>query len=273
MSMLQSAFRFEQPILNLKDTLEDATFRSLHTQPASYKGMMPGRVWEVQAIFHDTKGVFAGVKAYGPCLFKWACNRSGGTLAQGALAKWYSTTVTDIDSGAVGSITKAAEWTAGEQQHNLLFCSDDAGAAGAAPEGEMVYIVKNTANILYVQPEFTVAPAANDDFIIRSRTQIIASAIGDSRAECAGVVLAEDGIPDNYWGWICAKGIVWALQKAGTAIAADTTLIADTGRMTVSSTSDNGLSVAYSVVDLKVDSVSDLMPVEVDVDSVLAVTT
>ena len=264
----------EDPGKALNETLEDALYSSLQSESMSWKGMYPGREYYVNAVMAKRRGIFApSLLLYGGCWFAWVCNRSGGTLAQGALTSWIKTTLTDIDSGAVGSVTKAATFTANENVGDLLICTDDAGAAGAAPEGEARIITKNTAAILYVQPDFSAAPAINDDFVIRSNKNVDASAIGDTRAEIAGVVVAADGIADNYWGWVATQGRIGALGKAGTAIATDTTLIADTGRLTVSSTSDNGLSLGYSLADLKADSVSDIIWCYFDARSVLAVTT
>ncbi len=191
---------------------------------------------------------------------------------QGALTKWQQTTITDIDSASISSITKAASFTAGELVNSLLICVDNDGDAGVAPEGEGRFITKNTAAVITVQPDFTALPAANDDFVIRTNNQIIASAVGDTRAEIAGVVVATDGIPDNYWGWVATQGRIGALVKAGTAIATDKTLIAEVGRLDISSTSDNGLSLGYSLADVKADSVSDIIWCYFDARSVLAVT-
>jgi hypothetical protein len=262
----------EDPVRLLEETLADSFFRSLQTQSQSYQGMFPGREYYANAVMDDRRGIFKDILVYGPCYFAWVINRSGGTLAQGALASWMQSTITNIDSGAVGSITKAATWTADEEVGGLLICTDDAGGAGAAPEGEGRVIVRNTANTLYVQPDFSAAPAANDDFVIRTNSKVDAAAAGDTRAEVAGVVIAPDGIPDNYWGWICTQGRVAALVKAATAIATDKSLIADAGRLTISSTSDNGLSLGYSLADVKADSVSDLIWAYLDCRSVLAVT-
>ena len=262
----------EDPILTLKDTLQDSLFNSLQTQSESYQGMFPGREYYANSYMDDRRGIFEDILVHGPCYFAWVCNRSGSTLAQGALVKWQQTTITNIDSGAVGSITKAAEFTADELRGDLLICTDDAGGAGAAPEGEGRVITRNTANTCYVQPDFSAAPAANDDFVIRSQSKVVASAIGDNRAEVAGVVLRSDGIADNYWGWILTMGRCAVLGKATTAIAADVMLIADTGRVTVSSTSADGVGVGYSLSALAADSSSDLFWAYMDCRTVLAVT-
>lgn len=261
----------ETPILKLDETLEYAKFKSKLAEHGSYQGLMPGREWYVQAVMHGSVGIYKDVLIYGPAYVAFVWNRSGGTLSQGALTKWYTKTSSNITSGTVSSITKASEFNADEEVGNMVYIVDDAGGAGAAPEGEFRFITKNTADVLYVQPDFSAAPAANDDILIRSRCNVVASTAGDTRAETAGVVLAPDGIADNYGGWIVRWGIVGALVKASTTITADKSLIADAGRLTISSTSDNGLSLAYSLVNCGSDIVSDLIPVAFDARSILAV--
>lgn len=224
----QTAQLEEKPIKLLDEVLADTFFRSLQAQSETYQGMKPGRKWYVDAVMHDTRGIYKDVYVYGDALFRWVCNRSGATLAQGALAKFYSQTVANIDSGAVGSVTKAAQWVADEQVHNLVAISDDAGGAGAAPEGEARYIVKNTADVLTVQHNFSAAPALNDDLEIISNCMVLAAVAGDDRSEVAGVVIAPDGIPDNYWGWLAVKGRVAALLTAA-AQTKGTRLIAGAG--------------------------------------------
>ena len=222
----------EKPILNLKETLEDALFRSLQTQSITYQGMKPGREWYINAVMHDKVGLYEDIHAYGPCRFRWVCNRSGSPMPLGTLATFYSLTVTNLDSGAIGSVTKAATFEAAEQTHNLVVVADDAGGAGAAPEGEARYIIRNTAATLYVQPDFTVAPAINDDLEIISDCMVVDAQAGDDRSEVAGVVVSPDGIPDNYWGWLAFTGRVRALATVdvitkGTRLIAGAALIND----------------------------------------------
>ncbi len=262
----------EDPGLGLDQTLDDSLFGSLQSESESWKGMYPGREYYINTIMHVRRGWFPAILAYGGCYFAWVCNRSGGTLAQGALTAWEQTTITNIDSGSISTIAKAGAFTAGENVGDLLICTDDVGGAGAAPEGEGRYITKNTAGVITVQPDFSVAPAINDDFVIRTNCKIIASAIGDTRAEIAGVVVRPDGIADNYWGWVLTTGRVGLLGKADTAITTDKMIIAEVGRVDVSAggASDHGLGLGYALSDLKADSVSDIFWALFDAKSVLA---
>ncbi len=257
----QTAQLEEMPIVSLEETLEFAKWSSLQSVAGSKKGIFPGRQWYMQAVMHDTVHPYKDVYIYGDCIARFVWNRSGGTLAQGALAKFYSLTVTNIDSGSITSFTEAAAFVADEQIGNLAYVLDNADSAGAAPEGQMRFIVKNTVNICYVQPAFSVALAANDDIRIYSNNNVVASAIGDNAGEVSGVVVAPSGIPDNYGGWVVEEGIVAALIKAATAINGDEGLIADTGRLTVGSTSAATLIIAHAMFPASADIVSDLIPV------------
>ena len=258
----QTAQLEEKPIVKLDETVEFAKYASLQSEAGSYKGIFPGRLWFIQGTMHGSVGVFKDVYCYSDIVARFVWNRSGGTLAQGALTKFYSLALTNITSGAVGSITDTGAFVADEQVGNLAYILDDAAGGGPAPEGQMRLIVKNTANIIYVQPNFTVAPAANDDVRIISRCNVIAAASGDNAGEVAGVVVAPNGIADNYGGWVVREGIVAALIKAATAVTGDEGLIADAGRLTVGSSSDASLIVAHAVVPCSNDIVSDLIPVE-----------
>lgn len=254
----------EIPIVKLNETLEDEALRSLQTQSHTFQGMMRGRKWFVSSIMHGSKGLYKDLFNYGDSYFRWVCNRSGGTLAQGALVSFYGMQVPNIDSGSVSSITEAGVWEAGEQVGNLVYILDDAGAAGAAPEGESRYIVKNTANIIYVQPDFTVAPAVGDAIRIISNCNVIAAAIGDDRNMVAGAVVNPDGIPDNYWGWAFFNGTGPALVLAATAMTAGLRLIADVGRVNEAAAPNAFEDIGYLVVGCNADIVSDLIPVKLE---------
>lgn len=255
----QTAKLEEDPIRRLKETLQDSLFRSLQTQSETYQGMFPGREYYINAVMDDRRGHFEDLIAYGPIWARWVVNRSGSTLSQGALVKWQTSTVTNIDSGAVDSITKAAEWVADEQVGNLLYCLDDDSGVGTAPEGESRFITKNTINQITVQPDFSAAPAINDDFEIISNSAVIASAAGDDRSQVAGVVLSPDDIADNVWGWVGFRGYIGSLIKAATAITKGQRLIADVGRLDAAAAPNAFEDLGFAVVGCSADIVSDLI--------------
>jgi hypothetical protein len=252
----------ELPI-NLSETYSDVDMKS--SVVATVSGIMPGMVKWVNADIAKYTGKLKGpVLIYGPALVSLVCNRSGGTLSQGALTKWYTLGSITFTAGSVTTGTHAGKFVANEEVGNFVYILDDAGAGGAAPEGECRLIIKNTANVLTVQPAFSAAIANGDTAQIFSRSMVIAGASGDTRAETAGIVVAPDGIADNYWGFVVRYGIVGALVKASTAITAARALIADTGRLTISNSSGFNLTLGHSIVGSSSDIVSDLIPVNFD---------
>lgn len=270
--------------LTLAETYADADLKNQLI--GTVNGLQPGMTKYVNANIALKTGKLAKkpnqssinpVLIFGPAIVSLVCNRSGGTLAQGASTKWYSLSGITADAAPVpatnkSTLTDVGKFVANEEVGNFVYILDAAATGGVAPETETRLIIKNTANILTVQPPFSAVTSISDTALIFSRSQVIASASGDSRLETAGIVLAPDGVPDNYWFWICRKGIVGALIKTSTAITALKALIADTGRLTISSSSVYGLTVAHSIVACSNDIVSDLIPVDFDTFSPQAIT-
>lgn len=169
---------------------------------------------------------------HGKCKFRWVLNRSGGTLPQGAGCSFRNVATATATGGSTTTIEHTAQFTANEEVGNMVHILDDAGAAGAAPEGEWGIIVANTANIITVRTgmsnqRFSVAPAAGDTYVIRSRHQVIPMNTGVEQQDFAGVVVRSGGLADNYWGWVAYEAeMVGALAKAATAITAGLGIIA-----------------------------------------------
>lgn len=256
----------------LEETLSDADFKA---NPERWFQTPGTRRYENAMI---GGGVYRNAYVHGEGLFAWVCNRSGGALARGSLTKWYSVGAAAATGGSTSTIEDTAAFVADEQVWNFVYILDDAGAAGAAPEGEGGMILINTVDALTIQTPrasgvFSTAVAVGDTYMIGSTCQVIASAIGDSRSEISGVTMAAS-LADNYWGWVClrtgAEGYVFALVQAATAIAAGDSLIAHTGRLTISSgPSDHFLSVGSAPFDCGADIASDFIPVRLDAYSLL----
>jgi len=115
--------------------------------------------------------------------------------------------------------------------------------------------------VLTFQPALTAALANGDTGEIFSWSNVTAAASGDQKWQCSGVVVAPDGIADNYGGWVVFWGPVSALIKASTAVAKNKMLIADTGRLTISNTSLHDLDLAVSIGAGQSDLASDMIPV------------
>jgi len=252
-------------VINLEDTISDDEYHAYRAGARISGGELPkpGALrWE-NAI--RGAGPYANVQCSGQCMFRWGINRSGAAITRGYVGrKRANQAVANIDSGAVGSVTKAATWTANQEVFGLVQINDDAGAAGAAPEGEWAEIVRNTANILYVQPNFTVAPAANDDLVIYYPSQATLGAAGIEREETMGVVVAAS-LADDYWGWWGCRGIM-TVRITTAALAQGIGMIAAAnGELAASSTSGQDLMLARALVAAAADLASQLIPAFVDV--------
>ncbi len=164
-----------------------------------------------------------------------------------------------ITSGTTTSITKtSAGWVVDLYKGGVLRCLDDAGAAGAAPEGEIARITKNTSDTIYVESNdaFSAAPAANDTFNIILPWAVQASASGDIARNVAGVAMATQ--TQYYWGFVQFKGLnpYVAVVAAGTALTAKKSLITGTSLLTNGSTSAAELRVGFLMHTVSSDTVA-----------------
>jgi len=182
---------------------------------------------------------------WGDQIYRYVQNKSNSAFAVGDVISFVApVSIDNITSGTVSSITTSG-LTANEYQYDILFCGDDAGAAGAAPEGEYSIILSNTTTVVYIDPDlpFTAAPAANDDFKVITYCHVTDAAAADTQQEFAGVAVST--IPDNYWGWVQAAGL--CDNVTGTTTNAQTDLascIAGTKVLAESSTSAVNLLIA-----------------------------
>ena len=170
--------------------------------------------------------------------------------------------VPNITSGTTTSITTSG-LTADIYVGGILRCYDDAGAAGAAPEGESGIITKNTTTVITIDSNdaFSAAAGANDDFKVFLPWAVIAAASGDVNALVAGVAMATQA--QYSWGWVQFYGLHPAVRAvaAGTTITAQKCVIAATSAVTVGSTSAAELRVGFADITLTTDTVLRTLPV------------
>lgn len=166
--------------------------------------------------------------------------------------------ISNITAGTTSSITTSG-LTADLYVGALLRCTDDAGAAGAAPEGEIGVIASNTATVVTLDAKygtFSASPAVNDDFQIIIPFGVVDAAAGDVAANVAGVAMADQVI--NYWGWVQFQGLNPKVNviAAGTAVTAKKSVIAGTNVVTDGSTSAAELRVGFAVHGVSSDTVA-----------------
>lgn len=245
-------------IIRLEDTVSDALYHErLGNIGEKWEMPMPGAIRKHQATIGA--GPYRNVECHGECVFRWGVNRSGAPILANTIARYYANqAVTASGNGTVSTFVDAGQFTEHEEVGNKLYILDDAGAAGAAPEGQWGVIVANTANILTVQPDFTVATGTGDTGIIVSdgKLDLLGGAI--ERRETFGVALVD--VADDYWAWWLCFGEVTVQVVAGTAITGAIGLIgAAGGLLDDSSTSGQDIMLARSDVNCSADIASDTM--------------
>ena len=208
------------------------------------------------ATAQETPGIERAIMtAYGPSWVRYGKATQSGGVTRGELTKYKANvSIDNITSGSTTTIVTTG-LTANAHDGDILVCFDNNDSAGAAPEGEAVPIIKNTTTTVYIDPNnpFSVATAANDDFRVVSFSKNIDSAAGDEIVDLFGIAAAT--ITENYWGWFFFDGICpYALVKAATALTADKALIADTARVSISSTSADQLLIGVALGKLAVGS-------------------
>lgn len=253
--------------VRLEDTVSDSDYYHLrigNKGEGKTELPMPGSL----RFEHSQIGTppYDNVECHGICWFRWGVNRSGGALSLGQVGRYAANQAITADSaGDVRTFPDSAQFTLYEEVGNIIYILDDAGAAGAAPEGQWGVIPYNDAGEAKIQPDLSVAIANTDTGVIVSvgKVDVLASAL--ERSETFGVVMASS-LADNYWGWWLCYGIVTVFIKATTAITQGIGLIGDTaGRLTVSSTSGQDIMLARAIVAASNDIASDKIPVFFDV--------
>jgi hypothetical protein len=145
---------------------------------------------------------------FGPRIFRYLHNMTGGAILQGELqARAAAVTVTDATSGTTTSVKKTgAGWTVDAFLDRLLIVTDNADAAGAAPEGEVGVIVDNDAENILVDSArpFSAALAVNDDLSVYSLFDAKDAADSDLASDVFGVPMVD--LTDKFWGWFQCFG-------------------------------------------------------------------
>ena len=173
---------------------------------------------------------------WGLRIFKLVKNLNGSTIAKGDLMSYVDVaSVGTITAGTTTSITTSG-LTANDLEYQMIICGDDAGAAGAAPEGEASYCTANTTTLITLHSDypFSAAIAASDTAAVVYVNGVHDAAGSDERGfglGTSGVAgVAYGAAADNSWFWILQKG--WCSAKNTDALTqqelvAGTALIQD----------------------------------------------
>ena len=158
--------------------------------------------------------------AFGYRIVKYVKNMVGSTNAMGELMAYESDGAnvrsTSITASAAGTTTSIVTTglTANDHVDQIVFCVDDAGAAGAAPEGEASVVASNSTTTINLNADYaySAATATNDTFDLISTYHSNDSVDGDEAWTIQGVVLGKDGIQDNQFGWVQLHGVTPCLK-------------------------------------------------------------
>ena len=167
--------------------------------------------------------------AFGPKIVKYCKNIGNATAAVASLQALEgdgqnvkTTTISNITSGSTSSAVTTG-LTADDHIGDICFVLDNADSAGAAPEGEMSIVADNTTTTITLDRDYVLstALAVNDDLELVHTYQFTPAADGDEGWVGGGIVVAQDGILDNAYGWLVQEGMVPALHTTNAITEGD----------------------------------------------------
>lgn len=170
--------------------------------------------------------------------FRYIQNISGGTLNKDSLVMADDLIVATVTATTNTDATKLVRAsgnfiTDGIKAGDLAYVLDDAGGAGAAPEGEFGVVLRVEALTITLQTALTAAVTASDTVNFLRPWTIKASATGQAGAgRLVGIPMAN--IATGSYGWIQVSGYYPTadIVAAGTAIVTGSPLYAGTGLLT-----------------------------------------
>jgi len=209
---------------------------------------------------------------FGTRIFQYVKNVNGSAIAKAELMAYASdganvktTTITNISAGSTTSATTSG-LTANRHDGMIAFVLDDAGGAGAAPEGEMSIVASNTATVITMEADYpySAALAANDDLELIATYQVEDAADGDEAWTVAGIVSGADGITHGQYGWVQCYGVTPALMTTN-AISEGDPVVAGAAVVDAFGTDGQELWVGIALASGSTDEVLKHIPVDIRV--------
>ena len=195
---------------------------------------------------------------FGPRGFQYLrCDQSGGCTRGQLQSKRANVAITNITAGSTTSFTLAGQ-VADIYKGGIAVVIDDAGGAGAAPEGESAIIADNSTSLFNIDPNdaFSAALAVNDDLQIILPWAVVDSADGDAAGIVKGVAMADH---DQYdWGWFQFLGINPDVDAvaAGTALIVNESVVAGAALVNDGAGDAADLRIGRLLVGLSSDTVA-----------------
>ena len=203
------------------------------------------------------------VDAYGYRIFQYVKNVSDSAYAMGELVTKTANTAVNNQTGTVTTSATTTGLTANDHIGRLAYVLDDAGAAGAAPEGETTVVADNTATVISFDPKMplSVALASGDDLVLISNWQSTDSADGDLAHNVLGVVVGNAGFSDNQYGWVQKEGYCPNADTTGGAITAGDPIVANTAQVGQFGSDGQELWVGIALATGSSDQAAAILPV------------
>ena len=206
--------------------------------PGGFKTLFPSKLTDIDTTQKEELGALRREidSVYGERLFRYVHNHSGGTLNVDSLVSWEGLlgVVTNNGTGTTYATRASGSFVTDKvKAGSIIVVVDDAGAAGAAPEGEFSIITKVAALRVDFSPALSAALANTDTVNFIRPYRIIAAADGHHIGKVGGIPMAS--LTDDTFGWIQVRGIYPSalIVAAGTAQAALTPLTAGAGLLDV----------------------------------------
>lgn len=194
---------------------------------------------------HRPGSVGFAIDGFGPKVFAYFRNRQGASVTQGQLLSKAGdengVTVVTASTGSTTSFasSSAISLTASAHVGSMLLITSNASGEGAAPAGEISVIVSNTSASIQVDPDYAFSTAvANGDTGNIISTFNIELSTGDNNIAVYGVVVAENGVGDNNFGW--------AQQFGLCPVTVYSSLSANVGQALIASSQVQGEVIAAS---------------------------
>lgn len=196
-------------------------------------GIMPVAHYDVLQVETSTQGPRTDIGQVGWMrdkfgalrMYTYRKNISGSAFAAGDLVSRKREVETNQTGTATTTVVGA--FTADEHVGALAVVHDDAGGAGAAPEGEASIVASNTATVATLETDlpWSAALAANDDVTFLS-PHVIDAAANDIAFVVCGIAMG--AAADDGFGWFQFQGLHPAARHAASAFIAGSALKAGT---------------------------------------------
>mgnify|MGYP003147819818 CR=1 FL=1 len=181
-------------------------------------------------------GLAFKVDSYGYKIMLYGRNRNGSAVVRGECMSYVADTSPNVDrSTSAGTITAGtttsattSSLTANDHDGMLFYVTDNADAAGTAPEGETGIVASNTATLITLEADYPLSAAiANADTAqLIANHQFEDSVDGDEAWCVAGCVVAAGGVSDGNYGWVGMEGM-WPVLYTTAAVTVGDPIVAD----------------------------------------------